>query len=315
MSIDAVLARMKRQDESPWGRVQTLGHRCLTRIEQNRLVQAYGRLLRSRHRPSVLRSDPAIDVDVSFFVSLFLHLLLLLLISWFTVSSSALDRPGPIRVRVLDLGKSPQPQKQTVTKPKRKEKPPAKPAPKPPPPLPAPKVLARSPVKPTRLPHESAEALVRLPTRESKPVTTPVLTLETTTAEPQEEIAREPLNLPKELLEGAERPSTSGSPSALSSPDFAPYLEMIKKRVQSVWAYPDGMSGKQRVDLSFVLDQGGQLVRVEVLGSTNSELDESALQAVKRASPFPPIPQSLTELAGWPLRIRFTVDFGVKIAR
>ena len=163
MSIDAVLARMKRQDESPWGRVQTLGHRCLTRIEQNRLVQAYGRLSRSRRRPMALRSDPAIDVDVSFFVSLFLHLLLLLLISWFTLSSSSLDRPGPIRVRVLDLGKSPQPQKQTVTKPKRQEKPPAKPAPKPPPPLPAPKVLARSPVKPTRLPHESAEALVRPP--------------------------------------------------------------------------------------------------------------------------------------------------------
>ncbi len=106
-----------------------------------------------------------------------------------------------------------------------------------------------------------------------------------------------------------------GSRSGLSSPDFAPYLEMIKKRVQSVWKYPEGVPGRHVVYLSFVLDRGGNLVRVKVLESTDSRLDRSATEAMKRASPFPPIPESLKEIAGDEIGIRFNVDFGLKIAR
>lgn len=106
-----------------------------------------------------------------------------------------------------------------------------------------------------------------------------------------------------------------GGYSGLSSPDFAPYLEMIKKRVQSVWKYPEGIPGRHLVYISFVLDRGGNLVRVKVLESTDTRLDRSATDAMKRASPFPPIPESLKEIAGDEIGIRFNIDFGVKVAR
>ena len=110
-------------------------------------------------------------------------------------------------------------------------------------------------------------------------------------------------------------PAVEGRPSAIQSPDFAPYLEKIKRRVESAWDYPEGIPGKHQVSLVFVLDLGGKLVRVEVLDSKNAEIDRSALMAMRAASPFPPIPESLKDLAGWPLRIKFTIDFGVKVAK
>ena len=64
-----------------------------------------------------------------------------------------------------------------------------------------------------------------------------------------------------------------------------------------------------------MLDRGGQLVRAEIIDPSNPELDQGVLEAVRRASPFPAIPESLKDLAGWPLRIKFTIDFGVKVAK
>jgi TonB family protein len=87
---------------------------------------------------------------------------------------------------------------------------------------------------------------------------------------------------------------------------------MIKKRVQSVWKYPEGMTGSHRINVIFVLDRAGKLVRAEVADSTDPRLNNSALQAMRSASPFPPIPESLKELAGSPLRMRFNIDVGIR---
>ena len=184
------------------------------------------------------------------------------------------------------------------------------------PPLPAPKVLARTPQQnlPTFNP-ESVEAVISFSTQQSSTVDTPQLEVETAEAARVSMRTKEELELTKGLIQGQETPAMEGKMSALQNPDFAPYLEMIKRRVDSVWSYPEGMAGIQRVNLLFVLDRGGKLVRAEVLDSTNPDLDRSVLEAVQKASPFPPIPQSLKDLAGWPLRIRFTIDFGLKVAK
>jgi len=128
----------------------------------------------------------------------------------------------------------------------------------------------------------------------------------TVTAEPTDALIQLPTS---------QSSAVEGSPSAIQSPDFAPYLEKIKRRVESVWDYPEGIAGKHQVSLVFVLDRGGKLVRVEVLDATHSQLDQGVLDAVRKASPFPPIPESLKDLAGWPLRIKFTIDFGLKVAK
>lgn len=98
----------------------------------------------------------------------------------------------------------------------------------------------------------------------------------------------------------------------LSSADYNQYLSQLKKRVESVWKYPDGVNGVQKVAILFTLDKAGRLMRSEVLESTDARLNASAVEAMKRASPFPPIPESLKDLADTPLRMQFTVSIGVR---
>jgi TonB family protein len=90
------------------------------------------------------------------------------------------------------------------------------------------------------------------------------------------------------------------------------YLKLIEKRVFSVWKYPDEVTGVQKVSVRFTLDRAGKLTQAEVLDSSDSRINASALEAMKRASPFPPIPENMKELAGEPLVIRFTVAISVR---
>jgi TonB family protein len=105
--------------------------------------------------------------------------------------------------------------------------------------------------------------------------------------------------------------STTGL-RGLSSADYNQYLSQLKKRVESVWKYPDGVNGVQKVAILFTLDKAGRLMRSEVLESTDARLNASAVEAMKRASPFPPIPETLKDLANTPLRMQFTVTIGVR---
>ena len=98
----------------------------------------------------------------------------------------------------------------------------------------------------------------------------------------------------------------------LPSADYNHYLTQLKKRVESVWKYPEGVSGVQKVAILFTLDRAGRLVQSEVLDSTDARLNASAVEAMKRASPFAPIPESLKDLANTPLRRQFTVSIGVR---
>ncbi len=60
--------------------------------------------------------------------------------------------------------------------------------------------------------------------------------------------------------------------------------------------------------LRFVLDIDGRLVSVEVVNSTDPRLDGPAIEAMNRAAPFSPIPETLKELAGEPMTVKFNVD-------
>lgn len=98
----------------------------------------------------------------------------------------------------------------------------------------------------------------------------------------------------------------------ISSADYNRYLSQLKKRVESVWKYPEGVAGTQRVAILFTLDRAGRLMQSEVLESTDARLNASAVEAMKRAAPFAPIPENLKDLANTPLRMQFTVTIGVR---
>jgi TonB family protein len=91
-------------------------------------------------------------------------------------------------------------------------------------------------------------------------------------------------------------------------PDLVSYLKMIQKKVHSIWKYPTGVLATQAVTLRFVLDIDGKLVSAEVVDSTDARLNSSAMEAMNRALPFPPIPDNLKRLVGKPLVIKFTVS-------
>ncbi len=337
--LEKILGRLKKNEQSLWGRLQQLNHRWLTRLETHPVLTAYVRLFRNKREAKTYLSEPSIDVEELFPVSFLLHFLLILLLLSLRVAVPTRSSEAPVVVRILDLGpseaeKKPEPVKRAskpiprtppkapVTPPPPKptvaEQPVAEPAPVPTPipapVLPGPKVLAEIPrpkvVAPTT---ESPQSLVQLPTRSlqgGQPSVTSHIDLPAVAG---------PVAPPASLPDGLRRSETlpksapAASPLAvLASPDFATYFNMIKQRVEAVWKYPDGMTGAHRVNVVFVLDRAGKLVRAELLDSTDKRLNQSALEAMRKASPFPPLPASLKEIAGEPLRIRFNVDFGIK---
>ncbi len=75
------------------------------------------------------------------------------------------------------------------------------------------------------------------------------------------------------------------------------YTDMIRQRIQEVLMYPpaarkDGIEGKAFV--TFTINAHGNVIVVAIARSSGSALlDEAAILAIKKASPFPPIPVSL----------------------
>jgi TonB family protein len=98
----------------------------------------------------------------------------------------------------------------------------------------------------------------------------------------------------------------------ISNADYDEYIARLKKRVESVWKYPDDVSGIQKVAISFTIDRAGKLIQAKIIESSDARLNASAETAMRRASPFPPLPESLKDLANEPLRIIFTVSIRVR---
>jgi TonB family protein len=118
------------------------------------------------------------------------------------------------------------------------------------------------------------------------------------------------------LSGGGSGSGTGGGSSSglkgIANSDYNQYLQQLKRRVESVWKYPDDVTGVQKVAVRFSLDRAGKLTLAEVLDSSDSRLNTSAVEAIRRASPFPPIPESLKDLANEPMIIRFEVAIRVR---
>lgn len=103
-----------------------------------------------------------------------------------------------------------------------------------------------------------------------------------------------------------------GTTGLRGNADYSAYLNQLKQRVQAVWKYPENVSGIQKVAVRFRLDKAGKLLQADVLDSTDSRLNASAVEAMKRAAPFPPIPESLKDLANEFMVIHFNVSIRVR---
>jgi TonB family protein len=76
-------------------------------------------------------------------------------------------------------------------------------------------------------------------------------------------------------------------------PRFKDYLEVLRDRILEVWDYPDGAEPglRGKVKLKFSIERDGSVSQVKVLKSSGYRvLDKGALEAIRRGSPFLPLP-------------------------
>jgi TonB family protein len=113
-----------------------------------------------------------------------------------------------------------------------------------------------------------------------------------------------------------------GTPIPLDSTDarFSDYLEQIRRRIQAKWGFPCVRSTPMRqcevhdasLELHFGILKDGSVQFVDLVRSSEFEIyDEYAINAVRLAQPFPPVPASLMATVppgstGIPIAARFS---------
>lgn len=97
------------------------------------------------------------------------------------------------------------------------------------------------------------------------------------------------------------RGGVEGEPVPLDTPEpkYQDYFKILRERIQSKWTYPReagdrGIGGALLIEFHIAKD--GRLAYLEVRRSSGVEvLDEYAVNAIKLAQPFPPVPDDLAK--------------------
>ena len=83
------------------------------------------------------------------------------------------------------------------------------------------------------------------------------------------------------------------------------YLSEVQQRTISRWVIPPGVPSGEKVTLRFSLDVGGSASSVSVVKATHNALGASAVDALRAAAPFPPMPAAVRCLG----RLMLKADF------
>ncbi len=89
----------------------------------------------------------------------------------------------------------------------------------------------------------------------------------------------------------------AGTRSALEELRLRPYYNRLWEHVKGHWAVPPGVRGRGlSVIVSVVIDRQGRILRTVLEESSGSRaFDESALRALARSEPLPPIPEDVAD--------------------
>lgn len=93
------------------------------------------------------------------------------------------------------------------------------------------------------------------------------------------------------------RDAGSGRSAAIEA-RYPAYYSLIRDRVQAAWIYPEGFNANDvSIVISIKIGKSGRLIDSWVeKGSGNRSFDESLINAVRKASPFPPLPQDFNNV-------------------
>lgn len=84
----------------------------------------------------------------------------------------------------------------------------------------------------------------------------------------------------------------------------------VKRRLLERWVQPDGVPDNLPVQIEFTLDAAGSLLSSRVVSSANGRLEQSVLDAMRSAAPFPPMPDTARCMAGKKVTARFRLAAG-----
>ncbi len=84
------------------------------------------------------------------------------------------------------------------------------------------------------------------------------------------------------------------------------YLDRVKTMTYDRWKLPPGVEPGQSVKLRFQIDTAGSALSVSVVQSSNNALGASAVDALRAAAPFPPMPEEARCLSRLPVIGTFT---------
>jgi TonB family protein len=182
-------------------------------------------------------------------------------------------------------------------------------APRPPAPRPTPPPAPSRPIPKSEPP--APEPLVKTPpppAEEPPPQTAPSETPATPApaAPPRVAVARPPASIWRQPgggggLQGGGRGGVEGTPIPLDTPEpkYQDYFNKVRERIKSKWTYPReagerGIEGELLIEFHIAKD--GRLEYIALLRPSGvSILDTYAMNAVKFAEPFPPVPDEIAK--------------------
>jgi TonB family protein len=87
----------------------------------------------------------------------------------------------------------------------------------------------------------------------------------------------------------------------MQRPEVRSYLSGVKDRTLARWVLPPGVDPDKQVTLRFRLDSAGSASNVSVVRTEDNALGASAVDALRAASPFPPMSEDVRCLTQVPI--------------
>jgi TonB family protein len=100
--------------------------------------------------------------------------------------------------------------------------------------------------------------------------------------------------------DGVAARSPDAQRSCLQRPEVGRYLELVKQRTVALWRLPTAVPDS-RVVLRFQLDVAGSPSRIQIVRADDNALGVSAIDAMRAAAPFPPLPEPARCIADLPI--------------
>lgn len=117
---------------------------------------------------------------------------------------------------------------------------------------------------------------------------------------------------------GYVRDGQAGIPLNTPDPRYAEYLAEIKRRIEAHWVYPQEAALKRQSGqglVGFVLRKNGSVREVDIVRSSGFDiLDRYLINAIRFASPMPPIPDRIGhETLPLVFTFTYTLDYGPRV--